>query len=754
MGELELEKSHLKDTVDFITMEIEHKSITLEEEKIKVLEARKEMWDNGVHFTQDFDKLSDLNQSLMAMGACEMQYQSNQKQIEQYKRMLGTPYFGRFDFIQGGEDKDQIHVGIKNIIDDQSYYMWVYDWRAPICSVFYQYGLGKVSYEAPDGTIQGEITLKRQYKILAGDLKYYADCNTQINDEMLLHVLSQNTSSKMRNIVETIQKEQDAIIRDVENELVIVQGVAGSGKTSVALHRIAFLLYQGVNQSLTSNNMLILSPNDIFSEYISQVLPELGEENVCQITFDTVVDDLIGNRLKIESKMEFLDYRVQNETTSEFNTRKIGIAFKSSRDFKILLDRFISYYIKNYIPFQDVYYDGETITSKTLLKNQLLSNKIKVPLLKKLKRIRATIMKEIKRLEKIRLESIQNFVITRGGSEFHEKAMSRLLLYKRFQVLNGQIKAFTQVDYLEVYKTLFKDSDLWYRLSKGLSLPEEIEEIIKETYQNLEKDYITCEDASALLFIKLNLEGSDMFYDIKHVVIDEAQDYNYLEYEIFKMLFKESRFTIVGDVNQAIDEKRAELSWYKPIEQILDKKKSTRLFLNKGYRCSYGIGLFSQKILTTHEEHESLERESEEPVYYSKKSYEAIDEAIVKQIKNCQDRGYESIAILCKCSRETDKAYESIIRLSSKIGIKKVENTGTIGTGVVILPIYLAKGLEFDAVIIYNGSDEIYFTELDRKLLYIASTRALHQLTMYYTGDRSRYLPEGYEGKIDIKISS
>lgn len=283
------EQEYLVNTIQHISQELDKELVVLEGRKAELIKLRKEMWENTVHFTSDFERLTEVNQYLSSLESQTAGYDSTLKQIEKYRRLLSSPYFGRFDFSEGeSEECEKIYIGIHNVIDMKEQNILVYDWRAPISSIYYEYELGEAEYSTPQGRATGKVQLKRQYKIREGKLQYFFDSSITIDDEMLQQALCRSSSPKMRNIIETIQKEQNAIIRDTENELLIVQGVAGSGKTSIALHRIVFLLYQGLNTKLNSNNIIIISPNEVFSDYISGVIPELGEANVDRITFGEI----------------------------------------------------------------------------------------------------------------------------------------------------------------------------------------------------------------------------------------------------------------------------------------------------------------------------------------------------------------------------------------------------------------------------------------------------------------------------------
>lgn len=737
---LKEEKKYLEDTLQFVRKEIHKEKFVLKERRDLVLESRKEMWNNTVHFSTDFDRMTEINQYLSILENQASSYGSIFKQIKKYEKSLKAPYFGRCDFKEDSfDEKEKIYIGIHNIIDSRNFKIIVYDWRAPISSIFYEYEVGRATYKSPKGNVNGNLLLKRQFKINNGELEYFFDSSLKIDDEILQRVLSRNTSSKMRNIVETIQKEQNNIIRDTENEVLIVQGVAGSGKTSIALHRIAYLLYHRMNLKLNNNNIIIISPNEIFSKYILEVLPELGEENIEQITFRGLLIKFFKSRFKMESKNEMIE-RLITDSNNYIEDRKKAISFKGSKVFVKILDRFLKYYERNIIKFKDIYYDGKIIENKELLKNQFLNDEIGRPIAKRLKRIENIIFHRIHPIRKERIRKIEEVVESIGGHEFEIKSFSRLLSMKETKVLRDRILSFTKVDYYEVYKKLFNNKELFYRLSEGLILPENIEEIIDFTMEKLKSNYIQYEDCGPLLFLKLLIEGSEEFNNIKQVVIDEAQDYSAVEYEVFKLLFKNGRYTILGDINQSIYQ-TTNLSIYNEIDKILNKKKSIHMFLNKSYRSTYEISSFSQKILNNEQLNVSFERHERKPSIRYEKNRESMLKSIIDEIKDLIQLRYRAIGIICKTRGESRKVYNDI-NFADLPNIQLIDSEDKeIEDGVIVIPAYLAKGLEFDVVIVYNVNNKNYKTEIDRKLLYISCTRALHRLSIYYNGEKSKLIP-------------
>jgi DNA helicase-2/ATP-dependent DNA helicase PcrA len=735
---LPVEIGYLEQVLAFIRTELDAAAKTLAVKKTRLIAARKDMWENTVPFVNDFTRLTEINQYLSELNTQTADYGSTLKQLNRYKKIIGSPYFGRFDFKETDSiSRDKIYIGLYNVMDRKTGDILVYDWRTPIAGIFYQYELGKVSYSAPTGIITGDISLKRQYRIQNSELKYFFDCSVLINDEILQEVLSRNSSPRMRNIVETIQKEQDLIIRDTDNELLIVQGVAGSGKTSIALHRIAFLLYRGLNFNINTANFLILSPNAVFSKYISSVLPDLGEENVAQTTFDDLAATQLEGKFKLETRNLQLESLIVLQDDESMAIKKQGIEFKGSRLFVQILERLIRYYERRLINFEDIYFHGKIIETGQQIKHLFLKNASGTPMARRLQRIEQMILDQVHPLQKKKLEKIEKIVANSDGHDLEVKSFSRLLSIKETNVFMKHLRKFTTVDYVDLYRVLFQKPELFLKLAQGLELPAQIEQVVRETNSSLQRGYAYYEDCAPLLYLKLRVEGGDLFSDIRQVLIDEAQDYYPLQYEVFKLLFKNARYTILGDIHQAV-EKDADLSLYSVIEEILNKSRTAKLVLNKGYRSSSEINACTQNLLGKKQEFISFKRREAKPVVVFEETPDRILLTIASDIDRFFKQGYESIAVIGKTRREAENIYAELQKLTSARLV--TANDAEIEKGVVVIPSYMAKGLEFDVVLIHDASRNNYSTGLDRKLLYIACTRALHQLSFYYTGEKSPFL--------------
>ena len=608
------EVNYLKDIINLLKYKLEMETEKLQEQKTDLIAARKEMWENTTHSSADFDKLSDLNQYLSALNSQTFSYTELEKQIAKYEKMIDSPYFSRIDFTEDGyDDTEKIYIGFFNLMDEDTHEIKVYDWRAPISSIYYRSEVGPVEYTAPLGKIRGTVSLKRQYKITKGKLEYFFDSNVNIVDEMLMEALSKNMTSKMKTIVETIQKQQDLIIRDMDNDLLIVQGVAGSGKTSVALHRIAFLLYQGLSLHLSSNNIIVISPNLLFSKYISNVLPELGENSISEYTFENIFAKLFDSKLSMKTRSENFEAIISAETEEKGNLLRSMEEFKGSEVFLKIIERFIKYFERKLIPFEDVYFDGEIIESRQLLKAFITSNKLIMPTAKKLKILENRIMNKIHDKKGVRRDKIESIVNESHEHEFEVKAFTRVLAAKETNLFLSKIRRFTEFNSYDLYKKLFSDKSLFKKLANGLALPDNIDEIIEYTNKSITDPYnIPYADGIAMIYLKVEAEGTDSLSRIKQVIVDEAQDYYPMHYHLLKNLFKEARFTVVGDINQSV-EKKCDLSIYDDIISILNFEKNTKIFLNKSYRNSYEISKFSERFLDEGVKTEYFKRNEEAP---------------------------------------------------------------------------------------------------------------------------------------------
>ena len=701
------EEKRLAQTISLAEEQLKQAKEAADKKKSEIIEAKKDVRENTEHgitslYTSDgFEALVELSQYINPVTDKIIDYEEEEHKILLLEKMIKSPYFARIDFKFDDEDEfEKIYIGRSSLRKNSYQEMYVYDWRSPIASVFYRFMTGEAFYDAPCGRVTGELNLKRQYEIKNGILEYFFDSDVQIVDEFLRQLLSQNTTAKMKAIVETIQHEQDVVIRDMENDLLMVQGVAGSGKTSIALHRAAYLMYQGLQTKLSANNIMIISPNSIFEQYISNVLPELGEDNVISSVFEDILSELLNGR-KIQSRNDFLENLIVNSKYKEISRN--SIEFKTSSFFREILDQFLIDIPRQWIEFEDVYYEGKCVVSGQILKDKILGRP-ETPLGIKLEQLEDYILEQI-------------FGTGKGRGHKEEK-----------NLIKQEIQKFIKIDIVELYKILFSNEAYFYSLLQNSNPSQNIKNIWKYTKENLEADSLYYDDAIAIAYLYLKIYGTNKYKNIKQVVIDEAQDYYPIQYEIFNLLFSNAKFTILGDMKQTLA-KKEDISFYEQIQKILNKKKSSLIMLDKSFRCTNEILNFSLKFIEQSSQIKSFNRNGDSPKVYIADNSEIFIDEIVKEIKLCQEKGFQSICLICKTEKNSTYLFNKI---KHKLDIQLIKN-GSVSDlqGVFILPVYMSKGLEFDTVLICDADSQNYHDEDDKNLLYVACTRALHKLSLF-----------------------
>ncbi|MFR4158237.1 MAG: HelD family protein [Bacilli bacterium] len=658
--EFERERNYLNKTVSLIRKKISKLGQELFDDDSKVLEFKKLIWDT--HTEMDPNEMrsmmaeSDLQVSIM---------QSKGNYLQRLFRIQNKPYFGSIRFKEeGSEEEDNIYIGITHVEDKLDYY--VHDWRSPICSMFYDYETGPASYKAPSGIIKGNIIKKRQYIIEDAELKHIFDNDLNISDSLLQEVLAEESSDKMKNIVNTIQEEQNKVIRNTEDKNLIVEGIAGSGKTSVALHRIAFLLYRIPN--LTSSNVVVFTPNKVFSEYISNVLPELGEDNTYDMTFYDLLCQNINEYKDIENFTDFIS-RYYKGNVDNYDMVK----YKQSDEIIKDIDSYINNLLSTIKFNNKLEYDNFIEIDTEELNNMLNYKYNRFPLFERIKEMSKRI-------------ASNNYEGSTKNASSIEKKLKELLNIKLD--LKDIFNNFYQSEYSK-YKDKVNDKYLYY------------------------------EDACIFLYIKSLLVGFNTNHVIKEIVIDEAQDYNKLQYLIIKKTFKTSNYTILGDTNQTIN------PYYKydSLEELTSIFESSKyITLTKTYRSTGKIIDYTNKILGLN--HVTAIRNDKASDIIFRNNITKND--FLTDINNLKTIS-KSIAIITKNDKEAEKVYNM---LKDDLDIMLIDGFGHIKRDLVVVPSYVAKGLEFDSVIIYTDEDNKY-QEKDKYLFYVACTRAQHNLIIY-----------------------
>lgn len=664
--DLELEEKRLEEVLKLLDDKLAQMGGDIFEDEEKYREFRKYTWDN----MRAMDA-QELNQA-----KADSEFEANKILMKQdyFKKLYkirNNPYFASVIFEDEAKERFSVYLGL-TYLKDEEYGNIIFDWRSPICSLFYDFEVGPAAYAAPGGPVKGQLIRKRQYKIENRTLISAFDNSMNIDDDLLQEVLATDSNDKMKNIVNTIQQEQNNVIRNVRDKTLIVSGIAGSGKTSVALHRIAFLLYKIKN--LTSSDVLIFSPNQIFTEYISNVLPELGEDNTLQTTFNDYLTNTISEFTEVEPFMDFIGkFYSENVKNFEF------IKYKQSDDIIHDIDLYIEDFVRKARMVSD-FTENKVYTVYKEEVNDLLHN-------------RYSSLPFFERVEEI---------ATRYSEANYRGSAKKKATYMKLIMENSSFRK----DYKDIFIGFFTSPFCKIRAND-----EEIRRFQKSKI-------IGYEDALLFAYMKGLLEGFPYERDIRQVVIDEAQDYNYLQYLIISKIFRNSNFTILGDVNQTIN------PYYK--YESLDIlagifKQSKCISLNKTYRSSPEIIEFTNKILGLH--HVCAIRKTEKtPLIHRTDAVYLTDD--IDYLRN----KYKSVAVITRDSNTALKLYE---QLKDILPISMLNsNSLEFNKELVVLPAYLAKGLEFDSVIVYSDKDSKYLKN-ERNLLYVACTRAQHELIVY-----------------------
>ena len=658
-----------------------------------ILEGQKDIegmheyyWENYTEMDQYGYENFDNQQALLH------QINANEQQIhlrKRFRKMLDSPFFGRVDFVFEGEDEPEIfYIGIGNFAEEAGHTPLIYDWRAPVSGLFYDYDKGPASYEAPLGTISGEIASKWQYKIKNGRMVYQFESDVKIDDEILMAELGSGGSVALKNIVRTIQKEQNAIIRNTKDKIMVIQGAAGSGKTSIALHRIAYLLYHD-RKNLKSSNILILSPNSIFADYISHILPELGEENIKEMSFD-----LFAYRQLKNTVSDCEDRYDQIERSLNFPKVPTYYKQKQSREFLNQMEGYLTSLEDELMNFHDVEYKNFTKKEEEII--ELFYFKFQdIPLLSRMEAVAENFIDEVETLRDNDMDEEERFVV------------------------------------MEKFMNMYETQDLYVIYSRFLSkygYPE-------LPHVQLSERKLRYEDVYPVLYMKYRLLRQNSHNGIKHLVVDEMQDYSRLQYLIIKMMFP-CRMTILGDKAQTMEEQTQDVVGFLP---KIFGKDIRRIVMNKSYRNTVEIASYANELvgITDMELFERHGEPVEEMLFHDEKG-NSLENALDEIIKKLQlgEEQFETAAVILRT--------ESEAKMAARILKEKLEETGfdtknrfsylhrdstSFCKGLTVTTFYLAKGLEFDQVFSLFPKEDT--SALARQGRYIAATRALHRLHMY-----------------------
>lgn len=669
------EKEYLKQIISFLKKVIGNTDASVKDHVDTLAEYKDYIWSN-----KDIDphEIRSMRESILNHFAL------GESVINKHKRLtkiLAIPYFGRIDFLEKKENSKvmPIYIGIHTFYDPESRATLIHDWRAPVSSMFYDHELGEAGYRSPSGEIKGVISLKRQYRIRGGKMEFMIESALTVHDDILQKELSSNVDDKMKNIVTTIQREQNQIIRNEDIRTLIIQGVAGSGKTSIALHRIAYLLYT-FRDSISSKDILIISPNKVFSDYISNVLPELGEETVPETSMEQILSGVLEHKYKYQTYFGLVNELLEKPSSSLIDR----IAYKASFGFISELDKFILHIENTYFKAADVKLTKYiTIPAPFIEEQYLRFNRYPI-------RRRFDAMADYM-LDMLKIQYA--FTVTTAG---------RNLLKKEIRLM------FAGNNDIQVYKDFFKwtNNPGMFKMRKGHTL-----------------EY---SDLAPLAYLHLALEGNgNQPFRVKHLLIDEMQDYSPIQYKVIQKLFP-CRKTVLGDAGQSVNPYGS--STAETIQKSLTASEIMKLC--KSYRSTFEITDFAQKI-HPNAELEPVARHGEKPQILQFGS--AVEElsGIMGLISTYRKSGYKSLGIICKTEQQAREMADMLKSYANDISFLSSQSSAFV-QGIVIISAHMAKGLEFDEVIIPQTDERNYRSEIDKSMLYVAVTRAMHRLTLTF----------------------
>lgn len=669
------EKEYLKQIISFLKKVIGNTDASVKDHVDTLAEYKDYIWSN-----KDIDphEIRSMRESILNHFALGESVINKRKRLT---KILAIPYFGRIDFLEKKENSKVMptYIGIHTFYDPESRATLIHDWRAPVSSMFYDHELGEAGYRSPSGEIKGEISLKRQYRIRGGKMEFMIESALTVHDDILQKELSSNADDKMKNIVATIQREQNRIIRNEDIRTLIIQGVAGSGKTSIALHRIAYLLYT-FRDSISSKDILIISPNKVFSDYISNVLPELGEETVPETSMEQILSGVLEHKYKYQTYFGLVNELLEKPSSSLINR----IAYKASFGFISELDKFILHIENTYFKAADVKLTKYiTIPAPFIEEQYLRFNRYPI-------RRRFDAMADYM-LDMLKIQ--YTFTVTTTG---------RNLLKKEIRLM------FAGNNDIQVYKDFFKwtNNPGMFKMRKGHTL-----------------EY---SDLAPLAYLHLALEGNgNQPFRVKHLLIDEMQDYSPIQYKVIQKLFP-CRKTVLGDAGQSVNPYGS--STAETIQKSLTASEIMKLC--KSYRSTFEITDFAQKI-HPNAELEPVARHGEKPQILQFGS--AVEElsGIMGLISTYRKSGYKSLGIICKTEQQARKMADMLKSYANDISFLSSQSSAFV-QGIVITSAHMAKGLEFDEVIIPQTDERNYRSEIDKSMLYVAVTRAMHRLTLTF----------------------
>lgn len=746
--ELKQEREKLKSTIEMVKELIQNVNDQKENQRRETMQALKNM------------NYSDINQQHEIMVNAAQNEEDAHERYQQYLRALKCPYFCRIDFAEDNRGKPQpFYIG-KCGLTDKSSNQIVLDWRTPIANIYYANTIGKVAYMAPEGEIKGNLSLKRHYIIKDGKLESMMDVDVSATDEFLQMALGDSKDNRLKDIVSTIQSEQNEIIRAPLSMPLVVQGVAGSGKTTIALHRIAYLIYT-YQKEFSSDDFLIIAPNELFLDYISAVLPELGVDRVRQSTFINLSADIISKKYKLIDMNEKLATLLSPKvSTQEKLLLNEASHFKSSLVFLNVLEQYVNELTENNVPELDFVLNGYVLYTSDQIRNEIYL-KSDAGWTERLKSLRQRLNSCVKKMRNKIEEDIRNpydeeIEEIREHMPTGEERRLRItnLINQRNQAIeefkhecktavSTYMKCFPKIDIIKSYRELLVDSEKLCNLSNN-SLPRNVSEYISVKSRVMsKKNEIEIEDLAPLIYLEMKLNGINDKVRARFVAIDEAQDFSELQLAVLKQVFKTEKFSIFGDISQGIHGYRGINNWENICKNVFQGHCEYRI-LEQSYRTTIEIMDFANQVISCIQDEALVKakpvvRHGIRPQCISLSSETQLFNKITQKVNEYIETGYSSIAIITKTDVDARKVRDKMIRSFPDLRLLK-ENDVSYAGGIMVLPAHLSKGLEFDAVIVTSLDDDYTNNNLDIKLLYVAITRALHRMDIIHLSGNMQLL--------------
>ncbi|MFC6176743.1 RNA polymerase recycling motor HelD [Companilactobacillus huachuanensis] len=756
VDEKQKEQAHLNDVVAQIKQSEnrlqEHMEVA--EEDLKVINNAFD----DIHIGMSGDAISmdaalSIHQQQQMLDERNNSWQQSRQRLGILKKLEKTPFFARLDFQEKGEPKKEtVYIGLSSFTDKADHFL-VYDWRAPISSIYYDGKLGDVTYQTPDGEQGVDLFLKRQFLVEDGKIKAYFDTQETIGDQMLLEVLDGKSSTHMKGIVKTIQSEQNKIIRDTKSKLLFVQGAAGSGKTSAILQRIAFLLYR-YRGTLTSSQVVMFSPNSLFNDYIKNVLPEMGEQNMVQMTYKQFLARRLPN-LDVESLSD------QFETVVDTDSKNIG-KFVSDIEFFKVLTNYSKLLGQSGIAFKDIKFQGKVFIPKEKIQEFYysygpqynLGNRLDATVDRLIKLLHRKIGAEMRsnwvseQIENLSKEQLQALYTTadqefKNGDE-EKKFLARKIVTTMMQGVYKNIKhlRFLNIaaNYLNFLKAIPKIVDLG---EHGIT-DERWNQFVDKFVQGFQNKQISMNNLSPYLYLYDLVTGKHGELDMKFVFIDEIQDYTPFQLAYMKYKFPRARYTMLGDLNQSIFTKKNSQTLLSEAQSLFNADETNVVQLVHSYRSTKQITDFTKAILTNGQRIEPFNRDGDLPNLLMSQTVDESIQQVMRQLKDNDKRKFTT-AIIAKTLGDATELHELLGAQGVESTLIRSENQ-RLATGTIVLPSFLAKGLEFDAIIMWDASKD-KFSEDEQQLVYTIASRAMHRLTITSIGELSQLLqrvPEKY----------